>query len=113
MTRGSRAAFILAAAALVALLACAGLFATKIADIKGDPGKYENKVVTVSGTVDESHNLILVRYYTVNDGSGTISVVTKDALPKEGAKVTVKGTVNQAFKLGDASVLVLIEEPRS
>ena len=112
MSRPTRAIFALLAATLVLQAACAGLLATKIGDIKKNPEKFANQVVTVSGTVDESHNLVLVHYYTVNDGSGTIAVVTKDALPKEGAKVVAKGTVNQAFKLGDASFLVIVEEPR-
>ena len=89
MSRRSQAAGALTVAAVLVLAACAGLFATKIADIKRDPGKYERKVVTVAGTVDESHNLLVVRYFTVNDGTGTISVVTQDAPPKEGAKVVV------------------------
>ncbi len=112
MNRPGLATCAVVAVALMLQIACAGLFATKIADIKKSPDKFANKVVTVAGTVDESHNLVLVHYYTVNDGSGTIAVVTKDALPKEGAKVVAKGTVNQAFKLGDASFLVIVEEPR-
>jgi aspartyl/asparaginyl-tRNA synthetase len=99
-------------AALVLVTGCAGLFATKIRAIKENPGRYDGKAVTVSGTVEESHNLLVVHYYAVNDGSGTISVVTQDALPKEGEKVVVHGKVSQAFKLGTASAVVIVEDPR-
>jgi hypothetical protein len=98
--------------ALITLAGCGGLLATKISDIKQDPAKYNGKAVTIAGTVDESHNLFVIHYYSVNDGSGTISVVTGDAVPKEGEKVVVHGKVSQEFKLGTASVVVVLEDPR-
>jgi hypothetical protein len=37
--------------------------------------------------------------------------VTASALPGEGKSVTVKGKVNQAFSLGAAHLVVIVEEP--
>jgi photosystem II stability/assembly factor-like uncharacterized protein len=98
--------------ALVAVLAvsCAMLGATKIAEIKASPLKYEGKTVSISGEVTATHNLLVVRYFTVRDDTGEIAVVTQSPLPEEGQKVHVKGTVDQAFAIGDTRLLVIVEE---
>jgi hypothetical protein len=98
-------------AVVVAATACAAVFATKIGDIQKSPGTYDGKAVTVAGKVTSTHNLLVVKYYQVDDGSGEIAVVTQNALPNEGDKVRVKGTVNQAFALGSAHLVVIVEEP--
>ncbi len=110
-TRTQRAAVRLAGVALMA--ACAALLTTRIADIQKAPGKYEGQTVAISGTVAASHNLLVVKYYEVDDGTGRIPVVTDSALPKEGDHVRVKGTVNQAFAIGSARRVVIVEEPPS
>jgi len=102
---------LLASAAVVA--ACASLVATKIGDIQKTPGRYDGRDVTITGTVSASHNLLVAKYYQVNDGTGEIAVVTESALPKEGEHVTVKGKVNQAFAIGTAHLVVIVEEPPS
>lgn len=105
--RGSR--LLLLSAALLG--ACASLVATKVGDIQKAPGKYDGQTVTIAGKVVGSHNLLVVRYYEVEDGTGRIAVVTENALPSEGDSVRVKGRVNQAFALGSAHLVVIVEEP--
>ncbi|MDD5562700.1 MAG: hypothetical protein PHQ91_03220 [Thermoanaerobaculaceae bacterium] len=90
---------------------CAALFATKIGDIQKAPGQWDGRTVTVAGKVTGTHNLLVVKYYQVDDGTGEIAVVTQSALPKEGENVRVKGRVEQAFALGSAHVVVIVETP--
>ena len=92
---------------------CASLLATKIGDIQKEPGKYDGRNVTIAGKVTSAHNLLVVRYYEVDDGTGEIAVVTGNVLPKEGDHVRVKGKLNQAFAVGTAHLVVIIEEPPS
>ena len=108
MTKPMRAIGVLCAVAM----SCS-LLSTRIADIKDQPGRFDGRSVTVSGTVTGSVNLLVVKYFTVRDESGEINVVTQGALPREGEKVRVKGTVDQAFKLAGASVVVIVEQPPS
>ncbi len=90
---------------------CAALFATKIGDIQKEPGRWDGRTVTIAGKVTGTHNLLVVKYYQVDDGTGDIAVVTNSALPKEGDQVRVKGRVEQAFALGSAHVVVIVEQP--
>lgn len=90
---------------------CAALFATKIGDIQKAPGQWDGRTVTIAGKVTGTHNLLVVKYYQVDDGTGDIAVVTNSALPKEGDHVRVKGRVEQAFALGTAHVVVIVEAP--
>jgi len=113
LRRGATSDAVLLLFGFVALASCAAIFATKIADIKKTPGTYDGRTVTVTGKVTSTHNLLVVKYYEVEDGTGEIPVVTESALPKEGDRVRVKGRVSQAFALGTARLVVIVEEPPS
>jgi len=89
---------------------CTGLFPTKIKDILQNPRKFDGKAVTIAGEVKEGANLVFVKYFVVRDDTGEIIVVTDRAVPRPGEKVWVTGRVNQAFAIGDKSVVVIIEE---
>ncbi len=93
----------------LALFSC-GLSSTKIGDIIGHPRDYADKEVTVSGEVVETFSLFVVKYFTVRDDSGEISVVTERALPAKGEKIKVTGTVREAFSIGTKTALVLVEK---
>jgi aspartyl/asparaginyl-tRNA synthetase len=85
---------------------------TKIADIRNNPRHYTDKEVTVSGEVTESFSLVVIKYFTLRDGTGEITIVTQTPLPKEGERLKVKGVVREAFSIGSESLLVIVEEPR-
>jgi hypothetical protein len=51
--------------------------------------------------------------YSVDDGTGKISVVTKSGgVPREGAKVGVEGEVKNGYTIGTSSLTVLLETKR-
>ncbi len=89
---------------------CSRFLPTKIGDIQKDPRKYDGETVTIEGEVQDSVNIMVMRYYTVSDGTGEIFVMTDGAVPAEGSQVRVTGTVSQAMSMGDKSLLVLIEK---
>ena len=100
------------ALALMSALAC-GLAPVKIADIKRNPERFENRAVTVHGKAAGVTKLPFMAesFYEIDDGSGTIVVVTQKALPPEGKKVFVRGKVKSAFKIGGQSYgLVVMED---
>ena len=103
------------AAVLAVLLllgaSCSRFFSTPIKDILDNPAAYEGKVVKVEGSVVDSANLLIVKYYHLEDATGRIVVVARRAVPLRGARVTVRGTVHQAFALGDQNLTVIFEEP--
>lgn len=95
---------------LMILMACSTLMTTPIQEIKAKPREYADKRVKVAGTVTETFSLLVLKGFVLNDGTGDIYVVTKKAMPAEGEKITVKGTVREAFSLGDRHVLILLED---
>lgn len=98
-------------ALLAVSLACAALLATPIGEIKANPGKFHGEHVALKGTVAGTTNLVVVKFFTLRDKSGEIAVVTSASLPDEGATITVKGTVNQAFSVAGKSLVVVVEDP--
>lgn len=104
---------LLLALALVAILV--GVFAfrtTPIGKIIHDPRDYADKTVTISGNVKEVFGLVFVQYFILEDKTGSIPVVTDKPLPAVGAHLRVRGTVREAFSLGDKQLMVLVEREK-
>jgi hypothetical protein len=98
MKKGTKA-ILLSLAAFVAVFAAACPERTSIADIEANPSKYQNKTVAIAGTVKDSYGLnvpgtpIRGGAYKIDDGTGSIWVVTEDAVPNKGAQIGVQGTI--------------------
>ena len=87
--------FIVIALTMIFLLsACQGGFvSTPIGKIVSNPRDYEGKIVKINGTVTQSMNLMVLKYFALRDNTGEIYVVTNRILPKQGEAVNVKGHV--------------------
>jgi hypothetical protein len=93
-----------------ALLGCDSFFATDIGKILENPRNYAGKTVTVSGEVTEVFAFLVIKYFIIRDKTGEIAVVTEKPLPKKGNRIKVKGTVEEAFAIGDKQLIVIIEK---
>lgn len=95
------------------LCSCDSFFSTPINKILADPRAYAEKTVTVSGEVTRVFSLVFIKYFKLRDATGEITVVTEKPLPKVGAKIKVKGSVKEAFSLGDQQVVVIVEKSQT
>jgi hypothetical protein len=105
----------LALVALPALLLIAGCKAdlTPIKTLLDDPGRFDRQTVRIAGTVSQSIGVLGYGAYRVDDGTGTLTVVTKEGgAPREGAQVGVEGEFRSAFTLGTETAAVLLEKER-
>jgi len=100
--------FLPAIAAALLLAACARV--TPIKNIVEHPRDYAGQEVSVEGEVTGVFSLIFVKYFTLDDGSGSITVVTEKPLPRKGERLRVKGTVEEAFSLGDQTLTLIVEK---
>lgn len=101
--------WIVAAAALS--LGCQG--ATKIKTLLDDPQRFEGKTVRIAGQVQGSVGALGFGAYQVNDGTGTLSIVSEGGgVPRQGAKVGVEGTFRSAYTIGSQSLAVIVEQRR-
>ena len=82
----------------------------KIKDILDHPRDYAGKQVQVSGEVKSVFSLIFIKYFSIDDGTGNIAVVTEKPLPAKGEHLTVKGTVQEGFSLGDQTMTLIVED---
>jgi aspartyl/asparaginyl-tRNA synthetase len=85
------------------------LTATKIKDILERPRDYENKEVTVHGTVTESASILIAKYFVLQDNTGSIKVVTNRVLPKKGEQLSVTGYM-ESIEIGPERWIVLREK---
>ncbi len=86
-----------------------------IGDISNNIEKYDGKEVNIKGEVTEELSIPLVSQgaYKIDDGTGSIWVVTIKGTPSKGKEVSVTGRVNSAFKIGTVSLgIVVLEESR-
>lgn len=92
-------------ALLISLVALTAVFAAacperqSIADIEANPSKYQNKETAIAGVVLDSYGVnipgtkIRGGAYKVDDGTGTIWVITENSVPTKGTQVGITGTV--------------------
>ncbi len=85
------------------------IYSVSIGDVIENPREYMNREIAVSGTVVERFSLFVIRYFILQDSKGSITVVTEQPLPAVGAKVRVKGEIQEGFSLGDQQTLVFVE----
>jgi len=116
MTKLFRICFVVIfSAALAAGCAARGV---RIAELKDHPDKYERKTVSVEGVVTRSYgagflgNIVPFQGYTVDDGSGEITVLARSSRvpPGTGARVTVKGHVTELGVFGGRSIGLHLQE---
>ncbi len=84
---------------MIGLLAVGCPDRTSIRDIEANPSRYENKEVVVAGTVRDSYGVnvpgtkIRGGAYKIDDGTGSIWIVTENAVPTKGTQIGVKGII--------------------
>jgi hypothetical protein len=90
------------AALLAAFLALAltGCASKTINHIMAEPSRYANRDVTVQGTVTQSVSLLGHGSYQVDDGTGSLWVVSTKGVPRKGARVKVTGKIRDVGDLG-------------
>jgi hypothetical protein len=95
-----------------ALSACA-LHSPSVAELKYNPGRYQNKTVSVEGVVTSSWGVPLVPFkmYKVDDGTGEVTVLSQTGnTPSKGAHVRVKGRVNDMATFGGRAIGLHLEQ---
>ncbi len=86
---------------------------TSIADLKRNPARYDGKEVAVAGRVVDSYGLLGRGAYQVDDGTGSLWIVTERGVPERGARVGAKGRLLNGFNFGGRNFgTVLREEDR-
>jgi len=87
------------------LVVTGGIFAagcpqrTTIAEIERNPSRHVDKEVVITGVVKDSYGISIPGtnmrggIYKVDDGTGSIWVMTENTVPAKGAEIGVRGTV--------------------
>lgn len=89
------------------LAACLG--STPIGEIVAHPRDYTGREVTVEGTVTQAFSLVFLKTFTLDDGTGRITVITQRPQPRVGERIRVSGRVEEAFSLGSETLTVIVE----
>ncbi len=109
---------------LLGLVLMVGLLAAcpkrvAIADIEANPSKYQGKEVAIVGTVKQTYGVSIpgTNYrggiYKVDDGTGSIWVVTENTVPAKGARIGVKGKVQDGVNYNGKNYgLGMLEQDR-
>lgn len=100
--------------AVVAAIGCSRFVVTEIGAIQRNSEAYQDRTVTIRGTVTAALVLPLIEYalYEVEDRTGRIWVQSKAGAPAQGATVTVTGTVRPKLEVDGRNFAVVIVETR-
>jgi hypothetical protein len=105
MTRASR--FLPVAVLSAVLLAGCAARSVQISQLKNEPGRYDDKSVSVTGVVTNSFGIPLVPFqlYNVDDGTGEITVLARSGrVPPKGTRVRVTGKISEFAVFGGRSI---------
>ena len=86
--------------------ACASMGNRSISEVQTNPGKFQDKTVTVEGVVTTAWGIPLVPFkvYRVSDGSGEMLVISDDGrIPGKNARVRVRGEIEEFALIGGRS----------
>ena len=88
--------------------------AQKIGDITADPGRFQNKEVTVAGRVTQSFGALGRGIYQIEDETGSLWVLSESrGVPSKGAMVGVKGRITPTVTfMGQNYATVMRESDR-
>ena len=93
---------------IVMLSGCAlAIRRTSIAELKYNPGRYQDKTVSIDGIVTSSWGVPLMPFklYKVDDGTGEMTVVAQGGrVPTKGSHVRVKGRVSDVATFGGQAI---------
>ncbi|MCL4401603.1 MAG: hypothetical protein M1436_02915, partial [Acidobacteria bacterium] len=89
------------------LTACGSV---RIGRITQDPTRFRNRTVHVSGTVVTSFGALGTGGYQIQDGTGSIYVLSSTGVPSKGSRVTVHGTVINGATVFGRSIGTAIRE---
>lgn len=112
--------FLMSLVLLIGIFAAACPKRTSIADIEANPSKFYDKDVAVAGTVRNSYGVSIPiiqngqgGIYKVDDGTGSIWVITKRSVPTKGAQLGIKGKVQNGVNYNGKNYgLVIVEDDR-
>jgi hypothetical protein len=99
-----------------AVSACGlGLRNPNISELKNNPGRYQDRSVHIDGVVTSSWGVPLVpfRMYRIDDGTGEVTVLSNNSrTPTRGARVRVRGKVNEVGVFGGQALGLHLREER-
>lgn len=111
--------------ALITSIAATALFMAacpkrvSIGEIEANPSRYNDKTVAVAGVVKNSFGLsipVIDRgggIYKIDDGTGSIWVITKEGVPGRDAQIGVKGKVRSGVVYNGRNYgLAIMEDDR-
>ena len=104
----------IAVAVIAVMLATAACPSRKsIADINRDPARFGNREVAIAGNVVSSWGALGTGMYQVDDGTGTMWVISNGyGVPAKGTRVGVAGYIQPTFSLGGRSFATVMKESR-
>lgn len=108
----SRVAWLVAMTALLSGCAMTARHPS-VAELKYNPGRYQDKTVSIDGVVTSSWGVPLMPFklYRVDDGTGEVTVLAQGGrVPTKGAHVRVKGRVSDVATFGGQAIGLHLEQ---
>jgi hypothetical protein len=84
-----------------------------VAEIRSNPGRWQNRTVSVDGVVTTSWGAPLMpfHFYKVDDGTGEVTVLSQNLrMPTRGARVRVRGRVDDVGVFGGQAIGLHLRE---
>jgi hypothetical protein len=84
-----------------------------VKDVLANPRQFTNREIAVSGVVGNNFAVMNMGYFRLlGDEGSALTVLSSQGMPAQGTRVTIHGTLHQAYSIGRDQMLVLVETPK-
>ena len=84
-----------------------------VKDVVGNPRQFTDREVAVAGIAGNSFAVMGLGYFQLlGDDGSVLTILSNQSAPTQGKRVTVRGTLHQAYAIGQEQMLVLVETPK-
>lgn len=84
-----------------------------VKEVVTNPRQFTDRQIAVSGVVGNNFAVMGMGYFQlVGDDGSVLTVLSNQGMPAQGKRVTIRGTLHQAYAIGPQQMLVLVETPK-
>jgi hypothetical protein len=84
-----------------------------VKDVLANPRQFNNREIAVTGVVGNNFAVMGLGYFRLlGDDGSALTVLSNQGMPAQGKRVTIHGTLRQAYAIGRDQMVVLVETPK-
>jgi hypothetical protein len=84
-----------------------------VKEVISNPRQFTDREIVITGVVGKTFAIMNMGYFELfGDDASVLTVLSNRGMPMQGKRISVRGTLHQAYALGSDQMLVFVETPK-